>query len=124
MEVLDHWLRSCDLEERNWRDVAKALRQIEHHQLAKEIESIDKTGHDFAYYIIIWYFVQEYVYFITIILLPTEYVQNLMMFKVIICFKMHHQSQIQPSTSLHRQRISKISVTLKTFRMEISLGRR
>ena len=52
MEMLDHWLRSCDLEERNWRDVAKALRQIGHHQLAKEIESIDKTGHDFACYII------------------------------------------------------------------------
>ena len=40
--MLNNWLRSCDLEERNWRDVAKALRQIEHHQLAKEI---DKTGH-------------------------------------------------------------------------------
>ena len=50
VEMLDHWLRSCDLKEQNWRDVAKALRQIEHHQLAKEIENIDKTGHDFAHY--------------------------------------------------------------------------
>ena len=50
MEILDHWLRSCDLEERNWRDVAKALRQIEHHQLAEEIESIDKTGHNLNLY--------------------------------------------------------------------------
>ena len=45
VEVLDHWLRSCDCEKRSWRDVARALRQIEHHQLAKEIESINKTGH-------------------------------------------------------------------------------
>ena len=44
--MLDHWLRSCDLEGWNWRDVAKALRQIEHHQLAEEIENIDKTGHN------------------------------------------------------------------------------
>ena len=44
VEMLDHWLRTCDLEKRNWRNVAKALRQIEHHQLAEEIESIDKTG--------------------------------------------------------------------------------
>jgi hypothetical protein len=43
VEILDHWLR---IKERNWRDVAKALRQFEHHQLAKEIESIDKTGND------------------------------------------------------------------------------
>ena len=46
VEMLDHWLRSCDLEGRNWRDVAKALRQIEHHQPAEEIETIDKTGHN------------------------------------------------------------------------------
>ena len=46
VEMLDHWLRSCDLEERNWRDVAKALRQIEHHQLAEKIKIIDKTGHN------------------------------------------------------------------------------
>jgi hypothetical protein len=45
VEILDHWLMS---KEWNWRDVARALRQIEHHQLAKEIENIDKTGHDFA----------------------------------------------------------------------------
>ena len=66
VEMLDHWLRSCDPEERHWRDVAKALRQIEHHQLAEEIESIDKTGHDFAHYM--WYSVQELIYFITILL--------------------------------------------------------
>jgi hypothetical protein len=46
VEILDHWLRSGDVEDRNWKDVARALRQIEHHQLAKEIENIDKTGHD------------------------------------------------------------------------------
>ena len=46
--MLDHWLRSYDLEKRNWRDIARALRQIENHQLAKEIESIDKTGYDYA----------------------------------------------------------------------------
>ena len=44
-------MRNCDLEERNWRDVAKALRQIEHYQLAKEIENVDKTGHDNNYII-------------------------------------------------------------------------
>ena len=53
VEMLDHWLRSCDLEERNWRDVAKALRQIEHHQLAEEIESTDKTGQNLHNNIII-----------------------------------------------------------------------
>ena len=120
VEMLDHWLRSCDLEERNWRDVAKALRQIEHNPLAEEIKTIDKIGHDFAHYM--WYSVQEYIYCITIILLPTEYVQDLMMFQI-MCFRMHRQSQIQPSMSLHRQRISKILVTLNTFSMEISLGR-
>ena len=46
VEMLDHWLRSYDCEKRSWKEVARALRQIEHHQLAKEIESIDKTGHD------------------------------------------------------------------------------
>ena len=46
VEMLDHWLKSCDLEERNWRDVAKALRQIEHNPLTEEIETIDKTGHN------------------------------------------------------------------------------
>ena len=45
VEMLDHWLRSNEHEKRNWRDVARALRQIKFHQLAKEIESIDKTGH-------------------------------------------------------------------------------
>ena len=45
VEMLDHWLRSYEHEIRNWRDVARALRQIKFHQLAKEIESIDKTGH-------------------------------------------------------------------------------
>ena len=48
MEVLDHWLRSCDCEKRSWRDVVRALRQTEHHQLAKEIESINKTGRNSA----------------------------------------------------------------------------
>ena len=43
VEILDHWLRSCDLEERNWRDVAKALRQIEHNPLTEEME---RTGHN------------------------------------------------------------------------------
>jgi hypothetical protein len=47
VEILDHWLRSYKLEKRNWRDVARALGQIGHHELAKEIESIDKTGHDY-----------------------------------------------------------------------------
>jgi hypothetical protein len=45
VEILDHWLRS---KERNWRDVARALRQIKHHQLAEEVENTDKIGHDFA----------------------------------------------------------------------------
>ena len=46
VEIIDHWLRSyADCEKRNWRDVARALRQIEHHQLAKEIEGINKTGY-------------------------------------------------------------------------------
>ena len=45
VEMLDHWLRNCVLEKRNWREVARALRQIKYQQLAKEIESIDKTGH-------------------------------------------------------------------------------
>ena len=45
VEALDHWLRSCDCEKQSWTDVARALRQIEYHQLAKEIESIDRTGH-------------------------------------------------------------------------------
>ena len=47
VEMLDHWLRNYDCEERSWKEVARALRQIEHHQLAKEIKSIDKTGHDY-----------------------------------------------------------------------------
>lgn len=38
MEVLDHWLRSYDCEKRNWSDIARALRQIEYYQLAKDIE--------------------------------------------------------------------------------------
>ena len=42
--MLDHWLRNCDLEKRNWREVARALRQIEYQQLAKDIENIDKAG--------------------------------------------------------------------------------
>ena len=45
VEMLDHWLRNCVLEKRNWREVARALRQIKYQQLAKEIESIDKSGH-------------------------------------------------------------------------------
>ena len=44
IEMLDHWLRNYEHEKCNWRDVARALRQIKFHQLAKEIESIDKTG--------------------------------------------------------------------------------
>ena len=40
--MLDNWLRNCDLERQNWSEVARALRQIKYHQLAKEI---DKTGH-------------------------------------------------------------------------------
>ena len=45
VEMLDHWLRNCALEKRNWKEVARALRQIRYQQLAKEIESIDKSGH-------------------------------------------------------------------------------
>ena len=45
VEMLDHWLRNCTLEKRNWREVARALRQIKYQQLAREIERIDKTGH-------------------------------------------------------------------------------
>ena len=44
VDMLDHWLRNCALEKRNWREVARALRQIEYQQLAKDIESIDKAG--------------------------------------------------------------------------------
>ena len=47
VEILDQWLRGYDLEKRSWRDVVRALRQIKCHQLAKEIESIDKTGHNY-----------------------------------------------------------------------------
>ena len=61
MEVLDHWLRSCDCERRSWRDVERALRQLECHQFAKEIESINKTGHDSA--IITQYYTDIYIYF-------------------------------------------------------------
>ena len=46
VEILDYWLRS-DMEQ-NWREIARALRQINHHQLAKEIENIDKTGSNFV----------------------------------------------------------------------------
>ena len=42
IEILDYWLRSDT--KQNWNEVARALRQIYYHQLAKEIESIDKTG--------------------------------------------------------------------------------
>ena len=44
IEILDHWLRG-DME-RSWREIAKALRQIDYHELAEEIESIDKTSNE------------------------------------------------------------------------------
>ena len=47
VEMLDHWLRNYDCKKRSWKEVARALRQIGHHQLAKETESIDQTGHDY-----------------------------------------------------------------------------
>ena len=43
VEILDHWLRR-DVEQRSWMEIARALRQTNFHQLAEEIESIDKTG--------------------------------------------------------------------------------
>ena len=44
VEMLEHWLRR-DVEQ-SWGEIARALRQINHHQLAEEIESITKTGSD------------------------------------------------------------------------------
>ena len=48
IETLDHWLRSSSDTERSWGEVARALRKINHQQLAKEIESIDKTGSNYT----------------------------------------------------------------------------
>ena len=42
VEILDHWLRK-DVEP-TLGEIAKALKQINHHKLAEEIESIDETG--------------------------------------------------------------------------------
>lgn len=50
VEMLDYWLRSVDLEKQNWREVARALREVERHQLAMEIESINSLrsgSHDY-----------------------------------------------------------------------------
>ena len=49
VEILDYWLRNHV--ERNWREVARALRQISYHQLANEVESIDETGIDNLVYV-------------------------------------------------------------------------
>ena len=42
IEILDHWLRR-DVQH-TWGEIAIALRQINYHQLAEDIESIDKMG--------------------------------------------------------------------------------
>ena len=43
VEMLDQWLRNGP-EKRTWRDVADALRKINLHQLALDIEKIYETG--------------------------------------------------------------------------------
>jgi hypothetical protein len=45
VEILDHLLRR-DVEQLSWMEVAGALRQINFHQLAEEIESITETGNE------------------------------------------------------------------------------
>ena len=44
VEILDYWLRSPSDTKWNWKDVANALRRINYHKLAQEIETINKTG--------------------------------------------------------------------------------
>ena len=44
IEIVDHWLRSHV--EQSWKEIARALRQINYHQLAEDIESIHKTGNN------------------------------------------------------------------------------
>ena len=43
VEVLDYWLRNHD-KKPTWKDVAKALKDIELHQLAEDILNASKTG--------------------------------------------------------------------------------
>lgn len=44
VEILDYWLRSLSDSQQSWGEIARALRQINYHHLAEEIESIEKTG--------------------------------------------------------------------------------
>ena len=46
VEVLDYWLRNhhTSRTKPTWRDIAKALKEIELHQLAESILSVYKTG--------------------------------------------------------------------------------
>ena len=134
VEMLDHWLRNCDLEKRNWREVARALRQIKYKELAKEIESVDKIGHHNDNHCTIYHNsiymcdtdkVQglniliglHVIFLLSVILLPIT--QNLMMFQV-LCF--NSQSQIQLMSVLHRYHLRKdmnLKIILKILNMEM-----
>ena len=49
IEILDHWLRNHV--EQSWMEIARALRQINYHQLAEDIENVEKTGKDIVSFI-------------------------------------------------------------------------